>query len=66
MQVLVRSSSTNEGSDSVDRVKPRDIGTLEMGNMLGALAGQIREHKSGFAGVAEKWRIACITALGTL
>jgi hypothetical protein len=28
-----------QGSDSVARVKPRDIGTLEMGSMLGALAG---------------------------
>jgi len=40
MQVLVRSSATNEGSDTVDRAKPRDIGMLEMGSMLGALAVQ--------------------------
>jgi hypothetical protein len=66
MQVLVRPAATNEGSDPVDGVKPRDIGTLEMGNLLGAFAGQVREHKSGFARVSVKWHSACITALGTL
>jgi hypothetical protein len=66
MQVLVRPAATNAGSDPVDRVKPHDIGTLEMGNLLGALAGQVREHKSGFAGVAGKRPGACTPALGTL
>jgi len=66
MQVLVRSSATNEGSDTVDRAKPRDIGMLEMGSMLGALAGQKVRSQAGFALAAEKWQLACITALGTL
>ncbi len=66
MQVLGRASSRNESSGTVDWVKPRDIDTREVEDMMGALAGQVCEHKSGFAVVAETWQFAGIAALGTL
>jgi hypothetical protein len=66
MQVLGRASSRNESSGTVDRVKPRDIDMREVENVMGALTGQVCEHKSGFAVVAETWQFAGITALGTL
>ena len=66
MQVLGRASSRNESSGTVDRVKPRDIGTREVESVTDALIGQVCEHKSGFAVAAETRQFARIAALGTL
>jgi hypothetical protein len=52
MQLLVRSSATNEGSGTVDQVKPRAIGTREMVSILGAFAGQTCQYSSGIAVLA--------------
>jgi len=55
------------------KVRARSIGSNretsargKVESVTGALTGQVCEHKSGFAVVAETWQFAGIAALGTL